>query len=65
MFKTICTQRDIFPENVRSIGFFDIISNDDAPLSNLEEAVDSWQKHVSDQVEELAPSSLDEGEEWP
>ena len=50
-------------ENVRSIGFFDIISNDDAPLSDLEEAVDSWQKHVSDQVEELAPSSLDEGEE--
>ena len=50
-------------ENVRSIGFFDIISNDDAPLSDLEEAVDSWQKHVSDQVEELTPSSLDEGEE--
>ena len=50
-------------EHVKSIGFFDIVSNEDASLSDLEEAVDSWQKHVSDQVEELAPSSLDEGEE--
>ena len=47
-------------ENVKSIGFFDIISNDDAPLSDLELAVDSWQKHVSNEVEELAPSSLNE-----
>ena len=39
-------------ENVKSIGFFDIISNDEAPLSDLEEAVDSWEKHVSNQVEE-------------
>ena len=52
-------------ENVKSIGFFDIISNDEAPLSDLEEAVDSWQKHVSNQVEELVPSSLDGKEEWP
>ena len=51
-------------EHVKSIGFFDIISNDDAPLSDLEEAVDSWQKHVSNEVEELAPSSLNEEEEW-
>lgn len=50
-------------ENVKSIGFFDIISNDEAPLSDLEEAVDSWQKHVSNQVEELVPSSLDGKEE--
>ena len=50
-------------EHVKPIGFFDIISNDDAPLSDLEEAVDSWQKHVSNEVEELASSSLDEKEE--
>ena len=47
-------------EHVKSIGFFDIIINDDAPLSDLEGALDSWQKHVSNEVEELAPSSLNE-----
>ena len=51
-------------EHVTSIGFFDIISNDDGPLSDLEEAVDSWQKYVSNEVEELTPSSLNEEEEW-
>ena len=47
-------------ENIKSIEFFDIISNDDAPQLDLEEAVDSWQKHVSNEVQELAPSSLNE-----
>ena len=50
-------------EHVKSIGFFDIVSNEDASLSDLEEAVDSWQKHVSNEVEELTSSSLDEKEE--
>ena len=52
-------------EHVKSIGFFDIVSNEDASLSDLEEAVDSWQKHVSNQVDELVPSSLDAKEECP
>ena len=52
-------------ENIKSIGFVDIISNDDAPQLDLEEAVDSWQKHVSNQVDELVPSSLDAKEECP
>ena len=52
-------------EHVNSIGFFDLTSNDDAPLSDLEDAVDSWQKHPSNEAEEVAPSSLEEKEEWP
>ena len=52
-------------EHVKSIGFFDIVSNEDASLSDLEEAVDSWQKHVSNEVEELVASSLNEKGELP
>jgi len=38
-------------------------SNDDAPLSDLEDVVDSWQKQLTNEVEKVAPLSLDEKEE--
>ena len=57
--------RKIDPEysligHVNSIELFDLTSNDDAHLSDLEDAVGSWQKHLSNEVEKVSPSSLEE-----
>ena len=57
-------QKTSLIEHVNSSGIIDLTSNDDAPLSDLEDAVDSWQKHLPNKVEEVAPSSLDKKEEW-